>query len=193
MERGPGETKTTLEDVFNFLQDKAQRQAKALKMSTFSRHAYALCAPSTPQIRPSRLDLLQYSNSETAQFLAAVQPYTTAHTRIPVDHEGNMLASAELVLKHWRKAGFHSNRDAAAALAFVQCHQQQQPQQVEQPAASLESDIRKAWAGSLLFCGGLFLEPDTDRYILSFGFKKYAVLAMPLKARVANDEASLTG
>ena len=114
-----------------------------------------------------------------------------------MDHEGNILASPELVLKHWRKAGFHSNRDASAALAFVMSYQEQQPQQQQpqpqQAAASLESDIRKAWAGSLLFCGGLFLDPDTDRYILSLGFKKYAVLAMPLKARVANDEASLTG
>ena len=126
--------------MFNHLQDKAQRQAKALKMSAFSRHAYILTA-STEQIRPTRLDFLQFDHVSTGRFLENVQPYTTAHAQIPVDEEGNLLASPELVRKHWRKAGFHANRDAVSALAFVM---ETQPADVRE----LERDLRGAWAGA---------------------------------------------
>ena len=41
----------------------------------------------------------------------------------------------------------------------------------------------------MLYTGGMFLERDADRYILSFGWKKYVLLAMPMRARVVEDEA----
>lgn len=109
-------------------------------MSAFSRHAYTLTA-STEQIRPTRLDFLQFDHVSTGRFLENVQPYTTAHAQIPVDEEGNLLASPELVRKHWRKAGFHANRDAVSALAFVM---ETQPADVRE----LERDLRGAWAGA---------------------------------------------
>lgn len=138
----PAQTKTVLEDTFNWLQDTAARQSKALKVSPYTRHAYCGTSPYTDKggtttIRPSRSDFVGLSSAETSSILK-LKPYDVKSTLVPVSGPDSEPIADARRIKEWRPAGFHANRHAAAACAYIQKY-----------AASDFADLPLMWAGFL--------------------------------------------
>jgi len=118
---GPGSTKDALESCFNWLKDSV-KASKSKRMSDFTKYFYALCNPyvrhaGVSQIRPSQedfrslLDEMFKDEEVTKHHLFAYQK-TKLGPNFPRPNE--LISNAKV-----RKAGFHSNRIAAAASAFI--------------------------------------------------------------------------
>lgn len=143
MVAGPSQTKTVLEDTFGWLQDSAQRQSKAFKMSIATRNAYSMICPypaagGCPQVAPSKADFTGLTAQKALSFFN-LKPFDSRSTSVPVDSKGSPLMTAELLQNHWRKAGFYANREGAAASAFIFMF-----------ADSNFASLEKIWAGYLL-------------------------------------------
>ena len=117
---GPGSTKDSLESAFNFLKDSV-KSSKSKKMGPFTRFFYTLANPyarhaGVEQIRPTMehfKDLLQEGFKDNE----VLQHHLFAYKETPLGK--NFPRPEQLMNAKVRKAGFHSNRNAAAAAAFM--------------------------------------------------------------------------
>jgi hypothetical protein len=121
---GPGSTKGALESCFNWLKDSA-KASKSKKMNQFTKFFYTISNPyvrhaGVEQIRPDSLDfkkLLEEGFHGFQQELALSQGlfnYKKTPLGATFPRPNELISNAKI-----RKAGFHSNRNAAAACAFM--------------------------------------------------------------------------
>ena len=120
---GPGSTKDALESCFNWLKDSA-KASKSKKMNPYTKYFYAISNPyvkhaGVNQIRPQSADfqeLLQDGFHGFHQESTAGGLFNYNKTPLGKDfpRPNQLISDAKI-----RKAGFHSNRNAAAACAFM--------------------------------------------------------------------------
>lgn len=118
---GPGSTKDALESAFNYLKDSV-KSSKAKKMNGFTKFFYLLANPyaahaGLEQIRPTIEDFQAmldegFKDEEVTQYGLFNYNRTKLGKLFPRPQHINNDAKV-------RKAGFHSNRNAAAAAAYM--------------------------------------------------------------------------
>ena len=118
---GPGSTKDALESCFNWLKDSV-KASKSKRMNDFTKFFYTVSNPfvrhaGVTQIRPSQEDFRSlldemFKDEEVTQHHLFAYRKTKLGPRFPRPNE--LISNAKV-----RKAGFHSNRIAASASAFI--------------------------------------------------------------------------
>ena len=118
---GPGSTKDSLESCFNWLKDSVKVN-KSKKMHPFTKFFYTMANPyvkhaGVEPIRPTMSDFQQLLD-EGFRDSEVTQHHVFGYTKTPLGKDfprlNQLIANAKI-----RKAGFHSNRNAAAASAFM--------------------------------------------------------------------------
>ena len=118
---GPGSTKDSLESCFNWLKDSV-KMTKSKKMNPFTKFFYAMANPyvkhaGVSQIRPTMKDFQQLLD-EGFKDSDVTRHHVFGYNKTPLGKDfprpNQLIANAKI-----RKAGFHSNRNAAAASAFM--------------------------------------------------------------------------
>ena len=118
---GPGSTKDALESCFNWLKDSV-KVSKSKRMNDFTKFFYVLANPyvrhaGVDQIRPTLQDFRDFLD-EHFKDEEVTQHHLFAYRRTQLGQTfprpNQLIADAKV-----RKAGFHSNRIAASAAAFM--------------------------------------------------------------------------
>jgi hypothetical protein len=120
---GPVSTKFTLEDTFNWLQDVAQRQSKSKQINVWCKYMYSVLAPYSesgglPPLEVAAETYWKYGNGLLKDdfHLTKNSPvFNLNRTELP--DEFNKVKPSSI--RKWRPAGFHANRNAAAAMAYA--------------------------------------------------------------------------
>ncbi|CAE7944054.1 unnamed protein product [Symbiodinium sp. KB8] len=164
-----GETKNTCENSFNWLADSNKRQSSANKMAQETKYMYLMVCPYATEGGTSTLqipmqDIRAQGSTDIKQY-NGLQPFQGQWRELPFQDV------TKAMIKKWRPAGFHAQRRAAAAVAFVMQHS----------TATGDLDLDALKRCCLLLKGHVYQRSDTGKYVLCFGFLKYACLGIHLK------------
>ena len=136
---GPASTKDALEMVFGYLKD-SLRSTKNRMIKSWTQFMYVLASPYAAAagikcILPSAADFVAFLHKDPAAAIGALNPFQPRSRNL----DQKIVPEAKDVAKI-RPAGFHANRDAAAASAYLHAHVRS-----GQPL----SEMRPVWPGCL--------------------------------------------
>ena len=139
---GSAETKNLCENPFAWLSDSCARQSKLNKVGDATKLMYLLTSPyagqggSTPLV-PTQADIRTQSPADNKEFLD-LEPFSGTFRRLPIG------GITKQDIKKWRPAGYHAQRKAAAAAAFML--------QYVHPQNGVDFNaLESVWAGISLF------------------------------------------